>query len=102
MDSFYRERRKKNWLGPVILIFLILSFATGAYFLLGRETVIVSPVPADPAFEVVFITPTPSLASPTSTPSATPKTNVKPTGTPKPKATAVPTKEELSPTPVSE
>ena len=70
----------------IFLVSVLLIIAGGIFIYLKGKKSLVSPVPEEPTFKVVFYTPTPEPTLQASTPSATPK--VKPTNTPAPKPTA--------------
>ena len=81
----------KNYFGVIIVILVLVVIAASIFFLTGRKKII-SPLPDEPSFEVVFYTPTPSQETPTSSPSATPVEKKSPSATAKPKDTT-PTQE---------
>jgi flagellar basal body-associated protein FliL len=84
MDGAYLgERQKKKPWYILVAIAVIIVIGAGIYFLVNSKKMLVSPVPPEPAFEVIFYTPTPGAVSPTATPSATPKLKKTPTATPK-------------------
>lgn len=96
MDTTYLKAQEKK--PPVIIILVIivtLVILGGLYFWFKGRSKLVSPVPAEPDFEVIFYTPTPSETLPTSTPSATPK--VKQVASPTPQATTPTVKKTASP-----
>lgn len=79
MDENYlgHAKPKKRW-GIIFLLVVIILIAVGGIYLWFKGSQkIISPVPPQPSFEVIFYTPTPAPVTPTSSPSATPK--VKPT-----------------------
>ena len=79
MDENYisHTKPKKRW-GIIFLLVVILLIALSGIFLWFKGSQkIISPVPPQPSFEVIFYTPTPLHVTPTLVPSATPK--VKPT-----------------------
>ena len=78
-DGYYGGRRQS----PIIyivgaIIFVVILVGGVIMYVLNRNKPIVSPVPPKPSLEIIFYTPTPEMASPTSSPSATPK--LTPTG----------------------
>src|SRR3989337_1937828 len=100
MDETYLSRgdKPKNWLGIAFIALFVVAIGAGIYLFFKSREKIVSPVPLQPTFEVVFFTPTPVPASPTSTPSATPRAGRTPTVTPRPTGPTV-TGKTSSPTP---
>lgn len=84
----YNRSRKSS--APLILVLVLVIGMAAVYLLSKRNDKILSPIPAEPNFQVIYNTPIPSITE-TSTPSATPKGQKAPTATPKPKATATPT-----------
>lgn len=85
-ENYVGHAKPKKRYGVIVLFAVILSVVIGSiYFIFSGKKQIISPVPAQPAFEVIFYTPTPGPVTPTSTPSATPK--VKPTTAPTKKPT---------------
>ncbi len=82
MDENYlgHAKPKKRWGIIFLLVVILLITAGGIYMWFKGNQKIISPVPPQPSFEVIFYTPTPAPVTPTSTPSATPK--VKPTTAP--------------------
>lgn len=92
----------------VVAILLLIFIVGGGLFLyLKSKEKLVSPVPSQPNFQVIFYTPTPGETTPTSTPSATPKAKQPtkaPTETPKPEepSPTLEEKEEPTATPISE
>ncbi len=100
MDEVYLPGKdeKKNFL-PLILIFIfIVIIVMGVVFLMRGNKKIISPIPPKPSFEVIFYTPSPLPATPTSTPSATPKVKKTPSPTPK---TATNSAVKVSPSPTA-
>lgn len=94
------ENSSRNWAIILILIVFVLAISGIAYFVFGKSSSIVSPVPAEPSFKVIYYTPTPGPITPSSTPSATPK--VKATSAPVPTTKVSPTvtpKVTVTPTP---
>jgi len=81
MDLSYSqgERRKKRMLLPLFLAGVVLLIASGGILALSNRKELVSPLPEQPALEMIFYTPTPLPLSPTGSPSATPKTNIRST-----------------------
>lgn len=92
-----------SW-GKVIVIILVFLITVGlGFFIFGNKPPLISPVPLEPSFKVIYYTPTPGPITPSSTPSATPKvkatptkvapvkTEVAPSVTPKATATLTPT-----------
>lgn len=83
---------RKNWGVILLSLFAAIIVIAGAWYLiLGSKQQLVSPVPAEPSFKVIYYTPTPGPITPSSTPSATPKVKAAPTK-------LAPTKAEASPT----
>lgn len=107
MEEAYIGRKSKRlplFLLGVIALLLISGF--GVFVWTKGSSQIVSPVPAQPDFQVIFVTPTLAPVSPTSTPSATPKVKkTAPSATPKPTAATTgsisPTKTSVSVTPTA-
>ncbi|MCL4339345.1 hypothetical protein M1271_06685 [Patescibacteria group bacterium] len=83
-----------------IIIIILLVIIGGSLLFIKSRAKMVSPVPPQPNFQVIYYTPTPGTTSPTSTPSATPKVK-SPTSTPVPKPKVSPTK-EVQPSPTSQ
>lgn len=101
MDETYLSRKPKNWLGTFAVLLVFILIVAGALIFVGGRKNLVSPIPKEPTFKVIFYTPTPEPVTPTSTPSATPKVKTASTATPKPspKDTGTPTpKATVSPT----
>ncbi len=99
MQEYIGESSGKKSGFLFLILFLIIIAGVGFLFIQGKKK-LVSPIPSEPTFEVIFYTPTPGQTTPTSTPSATPKVKL-PTSTPKPspKTTVSPTvKATVSPT----
>lgn len=88
MDQSYLGSRQKKLPIPLFITIGVIIAGGVIFFFATGKNELISPLPKQPSFEVVFYTPTPGAVTPTATPSATPK--VKPT--------AAPTK-ALSPTP---
>jgi hypothetical protein len=82
------DRSRKSAV-PLILILILVIGMAAIYFLSKRGDKILSPIPAEPNFQVIYNTPIPSPET-ISTPSATPKGQKVPTVTSKPKATVTP------------
>lgn len=83
-ENYVGHAKPQKRYGVIVLFAVILSVVIGSiYLIFSGKKQIISPVPAQPAFEVIFYTPTPGPVTPTSTPSATPKPKkVQPTATP--------------------
>lgn len=85
-----RDSSNKGF-GFIIFILIVLLILAGIFLFSRFGKKIVSPVPPEPDFKVIYYTPTPEQSL-TSTPSATPKikssptseTKIKPTVTSKP------------------
>ncbi len=82
MDETYlgHVKPKKRWGIIFLLVVILLIAAGGIYMWFKGSQKIISPVPPQPSFEVIFYTPTPAPVTPTSIPSVTPR--VKPTTVP--------------------
>lgn len=99
MEEAYVDQRPKNWLPLLAVIGIFILISGGVFLWVKASQKLVSPIPPKPSFEVIFYTPSPLPASPTSTPSGTlvpRKKTVKPTATPveeKPTPTKKPTVE---------
>ena len=78
MDTTYTANRgrKNRYLPLFIALILILVVGTGI-FIFSKRAGLVSPIPPEPAVEIIFYTPTPEPVTPTSTPSASP--SIRPT-----------------------
>lgn len=99
------ESSANRWAYIILIITVLFILIGGLYLYFSGKQKFISPVPPTPGFKVVYYTPTPGEATPTSTPSATPKVKTVtkapptkapvPTGTPSasvtPKATETPT-----------
>lgn len=83
------HNRSKRSAAPIILVLVLIIGMAVIYFLSKRGDKILSPIPSEPNFQVIYNTPVPSIVS-ISTPSATPKGQKVPTVTPKPKVTPTP------------
>ncbi|OGG16891.1 hypothetical protein A3D78_06440 [Candidatus Gottesmanbacteria bacterium RIFCSPHIGHO2_02_FULL_39_14] len=106
MDSSYSlKQNNRRFLLPVVIVLVVFISGIG-FLIIKSKSRLISPLPDEPAVEIIFYTPTPQMRTPTSSPSATPKTAVRqpsPTKktevTPTGKATATVTKAEASATP---
>lgn len=102
-DRTEQTPNKGKRAGILILLGVVL-LCGGVYLYLNREPVIISPISSPPNFEVIFMTPTPTIETPTYTPSPAPKGGKAPTSTPTKKvsvsATPVVTS-KITPTPTS-
>ena len=99
MDSGYSYNRKRNnvkW--PVVAGAVVAILAVIGYLVLGNTKRFVSPLPDEPAVEIIFYTPTPEPLTPTATPSATIKVTQKPQPTATSKPEPTPTEAEATPT----
>lgn len=85
MDQSYLGSRQKKWPIPLFVTMGVIIVGGVIFFFATRKSELVSPVPKQPSFEVVFYTPTPGVITPTFSPSATPK--VKSISSPLPKPT---------------
>jgi len=103
MDGAYiGQKPRKNWLGIIVIVIFIIIISSGVYLWLVGKSKVISPIPEEPSFEMIFYTPTPAESELTSSPSATPKDEgtPKPTAKPTAKPTVKPTVEkEEAPTP---
>lgn len=81
-DGYIGQRTNKKWLLPLTVIAVVVGVSFLIFFFLINKEKMVSPIPSKPSFEVIFYTPTPGAATPTSTPSATPKVKKAPTVVP--------------------
>lgn len=89
MDETYLPGRKPvNRTMIVVLIVVLAVLAGGVYLYLKGKQNIISPVPPEPSFTVIYYTPTPGPVTPSSTPSATLKPTKAPADTPIPRASA--------------
>lgn len=105
--SFGQEQGNKSASGVLIVLGILILAGASFYFLSSSSRKMVSPIPPQPSFEIIFYTPTPIPTEEPATPSATPKGKKAPTATVKPTVTKAsesptsvsPTKAQISTTP---
>lgn len=73
------ERSSKSKASLIFVILFLLAVLGLIYLFIKGKNKLVSPVPKEPSFQVIYYTPTPGATTPTSTPSATPKPKKTPT-----------------------
>lgn len=84
MDQSYLGSKQRKWPLPLFIITGVIIVGGVIFFFATRKNELISPVPKQPSFEVVFTTPTLGPVTPTSTPSATPKAKATVIPSPKP------------------
>lgn len=85
MDTTYTiNRNNRNFKWPIVILTVLVLLGGIGYLVFGASNKFISPIPTEPAMEIIFYTPTPEEMTPTSSPSATPKTAKKPSPTKKP------------------
>ncbi|OGG02940.1 hypothetical protein A2W14_02025 [Candidatus Gottesmanbacteria bacterium RBG_16_37_8] len=91
--SYLGNRNNKNFMLPVIIVVVVILLAGVGFVVFKSRSKFISPLPDEPAVEIIFYTPTPEPVTPTSSPSATPRSQKKasPTITPTNAVTATPT-----------
>ena len=102
MDQSYLGSRQRKWPVPLFVFIGVILVVAGVIFFFSRnKKELISPIPKQPSFEVIFTTPTPGQATPASTPSATPRAKATVVPSPKPTkgATPSPTGKATTPTP---
>jgi hypothetical protein len=99
MDGGYSRRNTTKASGIIIICLGILLLLGGIYwFFVANKSNMVSPLPPNPSYEIIFNTPTAGPTEAISTPSATPKVktgvpsvtikpSVKPSNSPTPNPT---------------
>ena len=96
--SYSTTHHRPKFAVPLFIAFLILILSGAGYLIFGRQSGFISPLPEEPALEIIFYTPTPEELTPTSSASAVTVTPVKATVTEKPKRSVTPS-DEITPTP---
>lgn len=93
------QSQTSKWTAVVVVLMIVFIIVGGGYLYIKSGENLVSPVPREPSFQVIFYTPTPGETTPTSTPSATLKPDEsKKAPTSIPKESPEPTGEKEEPT----
>lgn len=82
--SYSLERGNRNFKWPLFIGFILVVVALAGYLAFGLSRKFISPLPDEPAMEIIFYTPTPEPVTPSASPSATSKSASNPTPTRKP------------------